>query len=126
MLKELFSFKDRYRILHFTWFAFFLTFVCWFSFAPFATTIGKELSLSDPQIKTLGICNIALTIPARIIIGMLLDRFGPRITYAAPADLCCFTLFDDSNRARLQSIGLEPSVDGYSWFRVCGGHSDGI
>jgi NNP family nitrate/nitrite transporter-like MFS transporter len=83
MLKELFSFKDRYRILHFTWFAFFLTFVCWFSFAPFATTIGKELSLSDPQIKTLGICNIALTIPARIIIGMLLDRFGPRITYAA-------------------------------------------
>jgi NNP family nitrate/nitrite transporter-like MFS transporter len=83
MLKGLFSFKNRYRILHLTWFAFFLTFVCWFNFAPFATTIGKELGLSDPQIKTLGICNVALTIPARIIIGMLLDRFGPRITYSA-------------------------------------------
>lgn len=82
MLKKLFTFKGRYRILHQTWFAFFLTFVCWFNFAPFATTIGKELHLLPEQIKTLGICNLALTIPARIIIGMLLDRFGPRITYS--------------------------------------------
>jgi MFS transporter, NNP family, nitrate/nitrite transporter len=81
MLKGLFSFQGRYRILHQTWFAFFLTFVCWFNFAPFATTIGKELHLAPEQIKTLGICNLALTIPARIIIGMLLDRFGPKITY---------------------------------------------
>ncbi|MBW4559943.1 MAG: NarK family nitrate/nitrite MFS transporter [Mojavia pulchra JT2-VF2] len=82
MLKGLFSFRDRYRILHQTWFAFFLTFVCWFNFAPFATTIGKQLDLAPEQIKTLGICNLALTIPARLIIGMLLDRFGPRITYS--------------------------------------------
>ncbi|KOP23903.1 MFS transporter [Hapalosiphon sp. MRB220] len=82
MLKGLFSFKNRYRILHLTWFAFFLTFVCWFNFAPFATTIGKQLNLTPEQVKTLGICNLALTIPARIIIGMLLDRFGPRITYS--------------------------------------------
>ncbi|BAZ52491.1 nitrite transporter NrtP [Nostoc sp. NIES-4103] len=82
MLKGLFSFRDRYRILHQTWFAFFLTFVCWFNFAPFATTIGKELQLAPEQVKTLGICNLALTIPARLIIGMLLDRFGPRITYS--------------------------------------------
>jgi MFS transporter, NNP family, nitrate/nitrite transporter len=82
MLKGLFSLRDRYRILHQTWFAFFLTFVCWFNFAPFATTIGKQLHLAPEQIKTLGICNLALTIPARIIIGMLLDRFGPKITYS--------------------------------------------
>jgi len=82
MLSKLFSVNDRYRILHQTWFAFFLTFVCWFNFAPFATTIGKDLHLSPEQIKTLGICNLALTIPARIIIGMLLDKFGPRITYS--------------------------------------------
>ncbi|WP_292862994.1 MFS transporter [Nostoc sp. LPT] len=69
-------------MLHQTWFAFFLTFVCWFNFAPFATTIGRELHLAPEQIKTLGICNLALTIPARLIIGMLLDRFGPRITYS--------------------------------------------
>jgi len=82
MLKGLVSFTGRYRILHQTWFAFFLTFVCWFNFAPFATTIGKQLQLAPEQIKTLGICNLALTIPARIIIGMLLDRFGPRKTYS--------------------------------------------
>jgi MFS transporter, NNP family, nitrate/nitrite transporter len=82
MLNGLFSFRDRYRILHLTWFAFFLTFVCWFNFAPFATTIAKQLSLSPEQVKTLAICNLALTIPARIIIGMLLDRFGPRLTFS--------------------------------------------
>ncbi|QLE58153.1 NarK family nitrate/nitrite MFS transporter [Nostoc sp. TCL26-01] len=82
MLKNLFSIRDRYRILHQTWFAFFLTFVCWFNFAPFATTIGKQLQLAPEQIKTVAICNLALTIPARLIIGMLLDKFGPRITYS--------------------------------------------
>ncbi len=68
--------------MHLTWFAFFLTFVCWFNFAPFASVIGKELQLDAAQIKTLLICNLVITIPARIIIGALLDRFGPRITYS--------------------------------------------
>lgn len=83
MLKGLLSFNGRYKILHLTWFAFFITFVCWFNFAPFATTIGKDLGLTPDRIKTLAICNLALTIPARIVIGMLLDRFGPRITYSS-------------------------------------------
>jgi MFS transporter, NNP family, nitrate/nitrite transporter len=82
LLKGLLTFKGSYRILHLTWFAFFLTFVCWFNFAPFASTIGKELNLDESQIKTILICNLAITIPARIIIGALLDRFGPRITYS--------------------------------------------
>lgn len=76
------SFQGRNRILHLTWFAFFLTFVVWFNFAPLATTIQDDLGLSTDQIKTLGICNVALTVPARILIGMLLDRFGPRITFS--------------------------------------------
>jgi NNP family nitrate/nitrite transporter-like MFS transporter len=82
MLKGLLSFNGRYRILHLTWFAFFLTFVCWFNFAPFASIIGKELHFTEAQVKTLLICNLAITIPARIIIGALLDRFGPRKTYS--------------------------------------------
>jgi MFS transporter, NNP family, nitrate/nitrite transporter len=82
MLQNLFSFRDRYRILHLTWFAFLITFVCWFNFAPFATVIGKELGLDEAQLKTIAICNLAITIPARIVIGSLLDRFGPRITYS--------------------------------------------
>jgi len=83
MLKELWSFSIRHRILHLTWFAFFLSFVVWFNFAPFATTIQKELGLSLAQIKRITICNLALTIPAQVLIGMLLDRFGPRITFSS-------------------------------------------
>jgi len=76
------SFSGRYRILHMTWFAFFLSFVVWFNFAPFAPTVKAELGLSEPQLRTIALCNVALTVPARIIVGMILDRFGPRITYS--------------------------------------------
>ncbi|HEY9299736.1 MAG TPA: MFS transporter, partial [Phormidium sp.] len=82
MLKEMWSFHGRYRILHLTWFAFFLSFVVWFNFAPFATAVQESMNLSVGQIKTLAICNVALTVPARIIIGMVLDKYGPRITYS--------------------------------------------
>ncbi|MBE9063662.1 MFS transporter [cf. Phormidesmis sp. LEGE 11477] len=83
MIGELFTkpTQGRYKILHLTWFAFFLSFVVWFNFPPFATTIQQEFGLSGPQRGTIGLCNIALTVPARIIIGMLLDKYGPRITY---------------------------------------------
>ncbi|NEO56434.1 MAG: MFS transporter [Okeania sp. SIO3B5] len=82
MLTELWSFRGRYRTLHLTWFAFFLSFVVWFNLAPLETTIQEDFGLEGPQMGTLRICNLALTVPARIIIGMLLDRYGPRITYS--------------------------------------------
>ncbi len=82
MLGDLWSFQGRYRTLHLTWFAFFLTFIVWFNLAPLATTVKADLGLNIPQIRTLAICNVALTVPARILIGMLLDKFGPRITYS--------------------------------------------
>ena len=83
MIGELFTkaTQGRYKILHLTWFAFFLSFVVWFNYPPFATTIIQEFGLTQAQAGTIGLCNVALTVPARIIIGMLLDRFGPRITY---------------------------------------------
>ncbi|MCF6286505.1 MAG: MFS transporter, partial [Candidatus Hydrogenedentes bacterium] len=34
--------------------------------------------LTKEHIKVLGICNVALTIPGRIIVGILIDRYGPR------------------------------------------------
>jgi MFS transporter, NNP family, nitrate/nitrite transporter len=82
-VRDLWSFQGRYRILHLTWFAFFLSFVVWFDFAPFATTIKDQLGLTDSEIKTIGLCNVALTVPARIFVGMALDRWGPRRVYAA-------------------------------------------
>jgi len=82
MLAELWSLQGRYKTLHLTWFAFFLTFVVWFNLAPLATTVKEDLGLSLSQIRTLAICNVALTVPARILIGMVLDKYGPRITYS--------------------------------------------
>ncbi|MEL6554444.1 MAG: MFS transporter [Cyanobacteria bacterium J06621_11] len=84
MIGELFTkaTQGRYRILHLTWFAFFLSFVVWFNFPPFATTIVQEFGLTPAQAGTIGLCNVALTVPARVIIGMLLDKYGPRLTYS--------------------------------------------
>ncbi|MCW8999352.1 MAG: NarK family nitrate/nitrite MFS transporter, partial [Kangiellaceae bacterium] len=65
-----------------TWFAFFLTFVVWFSHAPLMVFIKEAFDLSSQQIKALLILNVALTIPARIAIGILVDKFGPRIVYS--------------------------------------------
>jgi len=80
------------RTLHFSWFAFFLTFVLWFSHAPFKTAITEAFQMSQAQWKALLILNVALTIPSRIIIGILVDKFGPRATFSillASAGILC-------------------------------------
>lgn len=70
------------RTLHFAWLAFFITFVMWFGLGPLAAFIKAEFALTEPQWKALLMLNVALTIPARILIGMLVDKFGPRAIYA--------------------------------------------
>lgn len=70
------------RALHKTWFAFFLTFFVWFNMAPLATTIMKATDITTPQLKLLFICNVALTAPGRVLVGMLTDRFGPRKAFS--------------------------------------------
>ena len=84
-LADIFIFKDeRMKILHLTWMAFFISFFTWYNMAPLATTILSEMNwLTAEHMAALGILNVALTIPARIIIGNLLDRFGPRIIYSS-------------------------------------------
>jgi NNP family nitrate/nitrite transporter-like MFS transporter len=80
---NLLNFADpKVKMLHITWFAFFLTFVVWFSHAPLLVFIKEAFNLSSAQVKALMILNVALTIPARIVIGILVDKFGPRIIYS--------------------------------------------
>ena len=45
--------------------------------------IKEALALTDQQAKVLLILNVGMTIPARIIVGMLVDKFGPRILFSA-------------------------------------------
>jgi NNP family nitrate/nitrite transporter-like MFS transporter len=71
----------KIRTLHYAWFAFFLTFVVWFNHAPLLVVIQQSMGLTPQQVKTLMILNVALTIPSRIVIGMLVDHYGPRRTF---------------------------------------------
>jgi len=80
---NLFSFSGKYRILHLTWFAFFMTFVIWLSIGPMMPFIQEALLLTDQQAKILLILNVGLTIPARIVVGMLVDKFGPKIMFSS-------------------------------------------
>lgn len=90
---NLLSFKGRIKILHLSWMAFFLTFLVWFNHAPLLGAIAQSLNLTSSEVKTLLILNVALTIPARVIVGMLTDQFGPRLVYTvllALASIPCF------------------------------------
>ena len=90
---NLFSFQGKIKVLHLTWVAFFITFFAWFNHAPLLVAIADSLSLTKDQVKTLLILNVALTIPARVIIGMLTDKYGPRLTYSlllAVGSIPCF------------------------------------
>ncbi len=90
---NLFSFSGKMKIMHLSWMAFFITFVVWFNAAPLVSVIADSLGLTTAQIKTLLILNVALTIPARIIIGMVTDKYGPRITYSALLAICSIPCF---------------------------------
>ena len=126
---NIFSFKDKNKILHLGWIAFFLTFFVWFNHAPFLSAIGETLNLSKDQIKTLLILNVALTIPARVIIGMLTDRFGGRIVFfclmvVTAVPLYLVSLADEFIEFLLASLGFGLAGGGFavgiayvaSWF----------
>lgn len=90
---NLLSFSGNVRILHLSWVAFFISFVVWFNHAPLLASIRDTFQLTDGQVKALLTLNVALTIPVRIFVGMLVDKFGPRRMYAALLAICgglCF------------------------------------
>lgn len=116
-VSDLFRFQNReIRALHLTWIAFFITFYVWFNMAPLASSILASADwLTRDDIRLFAIANVALTIPARIIVGMALDKWGPRrvfsilmVTMAVPT---FFFAFGDSkeqlfvSRLILSSVG---------------------
>lgn len=90
---NLFSFTGKMKILHLSWFAFFITFVVWFNFAPLLQSVKESLGLTTAEIKTLLILNVAFTIPARVLIGMLTDKYGPRLIYSLLLAVCAIPCF---------------------------------
>lgn len=83
-VSDLFRYKNReIKALHLTWIAFFICFYVWFNMAPLASSILKTANwLTKDDLRLFAIANVALTIPARILVGMALDRFGPRRVFS--------------------------------------------
>jgi len=84
-VSDLFLFKnEEIKMLHLTMIAFFISFFTWFNMAPLASTMIDSTGwLTKQHLAALAILNVALTIPARIIIGMLLDKYGPRKVFSS-------------------------------------------
>ena len=71
------------RAFHMTWLAFFVCFFAWFAVAPLMPIIRGEFKLTPDQVANINIAAIGITIIARMIIGPMCDRYGPRRTYTA-------------------------------------------
>ena len=79
---NLFKLKmPQIRAFHMSWFAFFLCFFAWFGIAPLMPIVREELALTPEQVGWSIIASVSITILARLVIGWLCDRFGPRLTY---------------------------------------------
>lgn len=80
---QLLNMKDgKIRTLHLSWLAFFITFFMWFCHASLMPFIQETFGLSNAEAKALLFLNVALTIPARTMVGALVDKFGPRLMFA--------------------------------------------
>lgn len=64
-----------------SWFAFFLCFFAWFGIAPLMKIVRDEMSLTKEQIGWCIIGSVSVTVVARLFIGWLCDRIGPRLSY---------------------------------------------
>ncbi len=108
---ELFSLRTpQMRAFHMSWFAFFLCFFAWFGIAPLMAIVREELGLSKQQIGNTIIASVAITIFARLFIGAMCDRIGPRISYT-------FLLMIGS--IPVMAIGLSNSYLTFLLFRLC-------
>ena len=97
------------RTFHMTWFAFFGAFFAWFGIAPLMIVVRDELELTKSQVGWSIIASVAVTVFARIFIGWLCDRIGPRLSYTF---LLVFGAFP------VAGIGLANSFETFLFFRL--------
>jgi MFS transporter, NNP family, nitrate/nitrite transporter len=69
------------RAFHMSWIAFFACFFAWFGIAPLMKVVRSEMHFTTDQVGWCMIGSVAATIFARLFVGWLCDRLGPRITY---------------------------------------------
>ncbi len=97
------------RAFHITWITFFTCFFGWFGIAPLMPIIRKDLGLTQGQIGNIIIASVAITIFARLLIGWLCDKIGPRI---------CYTLLLIIGSIPVMFIGMSNSYESFLLFRL--------
>jgi len=107
---RLFSFNTpQMRAFHMSWFAFLLCFFAWFGIAPLMAVVREELSLTPAQVGNTMIASVAITILARLLIGWMCDRYGPRRTYTGLLVLGALPVM---------GIGFAQSYESFLLFRL--------
>ncbi len=93
---NLFNFKDvSIRTFWITSISFFMCFFAWFGIVPFMPDVVRDLNLTPDQKWNSIILAVSGTVFARLLIGKLCDKYGPRLCYtwllmlgAIPVILC--------------------------------------
>ncbi|NRA87822.1 MAG: NarK family nitrate/nitrite MFS transporter [Rhizobiales bacterium] len=111
---NLLSFKGNNKILHLSWFAFFTSFFVWFNHAPLMAFIRDDIGLTKQEVATILILNVALTIPARVLIGMFVDRFGPRLIYSLLLFISALLCFGFALADSFETLALFRFLLGFS------------
>ncbi len=107
---NIFSLKGvQMKTFHITWLTFFFCFFAWFGIAPLMPLVSEELHLTKMQKGNVAIAAVSATIIARLIVGRLTDRFGPRIVYTWLLVLCSFPVM---------CIGLANNYTSFLLFRL--------
>ncbi|HTE28553.1 MFS transporter [Flavitalea sp.] len=97
------------RTFHITWLTFFFCFFAWFGIAPLMPLVSEQLHLTKAQKGNVAIAAVSATIIARLLIGRLTDKFGPRKVYTWLLVICAFPVI---------FIGLADSYITFLLFRL--------
>ena len=107
---NVFSLKGvQMRTFHITWLTFFFCFFAWFGIAPLMPLVGESLHLTKAQKGNAAIAAVSATIIARLIIGRLTDKYGPRKVYTWLLIICSLPVM---------FIGLANSYTSFLLFRL--------
>ncbi len=107
---KIFSLKGvQMKTFHITWLTFFFCFFAWFGIAPLMPLVSESLHLTKAQKGNVASAAVSATIIARLIIGRLTDKYGPRKVYTALLVICAFPVM---------FIGLANSYTTFLLFRL--------
>lgn len=107
---NIFSLKGvQMKTFHITWLTFFFCFFAWFGMAPLMKIAKEQLHLTKDQIGNIQIASVSATIVARLLIGRLVDKFGPRIIYTWLLIICSLPVM---------FIGFSSSYESFLMFRL--------